>query len=251
MTFKRWLHVTASACWFGTCLGICGCQDSDSFSWKSILSTKADRNVPESVASSAEAQSDATAERESPRENIPGNANSGSVNVTTDHSTFPAQASSQDRPVSGGSGTQQHNHFPDDSPSATEIPVSSASSTDHAPGSRVSSNIPAGTSATKLSIRLFTAVALAQTLPTGTAMGFSAEYQVSGGSLNSAAQYAWRIQRSDGEQMAFLIPQLKSSGQLQTFVSGWRPRQGPFTSQIVEVAADGSQHPVSRSVSHR
>lgn len=251
MTFKRWLYVTASACWFGICLGTCGCQDSDSFSWKSILSTKADRNVPESVASSEETQSDATAERESLRENIPGNANSGSVNVTTDHSTFSAQGSSQDRPVSGGPGIQQHNHFPDESPSATEIPVSSASSTEPAPGNRGSSNIPSGPSATKLSIRLFTAVALAQTLPTGTAMGFSVEYQISGGSPIPAAQYAWRIQRSDGEQAVFVIPQLKSRGQLQTFVSGWRPRQGPFTSQIVEVVADGSQHPVSRSVSHR
>ncbi len=251
MTFKGCFHVTVFACWLGTCLGICGCQDSDSLSWKSILSTQADRNVPESVASSEQGQSDATAERESPRENIPASANSGSASVTIGHSTLPAQSSLQNRPVSGGPGTQQHNHTPDESPSVAEIPASSASSTDNAPGGRVSSDIPVGTSATKLSIRLFTAVALAQTLPTGTAMGFSVEYQVSSGSPNPAAQYAWRIQRSDGEQMAFVIPQLKSSGQLQTFVSGWRPRQGPFNSQVVEVVPDGSQHPVSRSVSHR
>ncbi|MBI82536.1 MAG: hypothetical protein CMJ81_05005 [Planctomycetaceae bacterium] len=186
-------------------------------------------------------QSDATAERESLRENIPANANSGPGNVTIDHSTSPAQGSSQNRPVSDGPGVQRHNRSPDESLSAT----------DDAPSTRVSSDIPSGAAATKLSIQLFTAVALAQTLPTGTAMGFSVEYRISSGSPNPAAQYAWRIQRSDGEQMMFVITQLKSSGQLQTFVSGWRARQGPFNSQIVEVLPGTSPHPVSRSVSHR
>ena len=82
-----------------------------------------------------------------------------------------------------------------------------------------------------ISIRLSAGTALAQTLPTGTAMGFSVDYEFDSGQSDSAAVYFWVIKPS-GLQPLRQPVRLQSEGTLQTFVPNLRPDDGPFETHI-------------------
>ncbi|GEM_PF-1295106 len=76
-------------------------------------------------------------------------------------------------------------------------------------------------------IQLSTGVALAQTLPTGTAMGFSVDYRWVGGQPAPGATYFWVIRAASGPTVRQPV-QLQSQGTLQGFALDLRPEHGPF-----------------------
>lgn len=91
---------------------------------------------------------------------------------------------------------------------------------------------------------LTTGVALAQTLPTGTAMGFSVDYRLARGAIHPDAEYYWVIaSRSQGK--AVLRGRPDRQGALRTFVSQFRPEHGPFETYLEEVYA-GARRRVSK-----
>lgn len=97
---------------------------------------------------------------------------------------------------------------------------------------------PTPAAAQQPSIRLSAGVALPQSLPTGTAMGFSVDYQFSGGSPSTSSPYAWVIEPSKG-QRAIRPVRLSSEGTLQDFFQQFRPENGPFSTHIED--ANGNQ----------
>lgn len=106
---------------------------------------------------------------------------------------------------------------------------------------------PAG-GATQGQIRLRTAVALPQSLPSGTAMGFSVEYQFLGTQPEgSQVQYVWVIKPPSGQPWEAKV-QLQSQGTLQTFVTQWGPVSGTYEMRIDAVtryARQAASRPIS------
>jgi hypothetical protein len=94
-----------------------------------------------------------------------------------------------------------------------------------------SSSTPRSSSPSGDSIRLSAGTALAQTLPSGTAMGFSVDYRFETGQPDSSATYFWVITPS-GLQPVKQPVQLQSEGTLQTFFPDLRPDGGPFETHI-------------------
>jgi hypothetical protein len=86
-------------------------------------------------------------------------------------------------------------------------------------------------------------VALAQSLPTGTAMGFSVDYQFAQGEPNPSSRYLWVVEPSNGPPAKIGV-RLQEHGTLQTFVLQLRPEHGPFKSHI----EDGQGSRLSRSI---
>jgi len=80
-------------------------------------------------------------------------------------------------------------------------------------------------------IRLSAGVALPQSLPTGTTMGFSIDYQFTQGRPSPSSPYAWVIEPSRGQPVKQPV-QLRERGTLQGFVPGLRPEHGPFKTHI-------------------
>jgi hypothetical protein len=82
-------------------------------------------------------------------------------------------------------------------------------------------------------------VALAQTLPTGTAMGFSVRYFFVFGDPQPSAKYLWVIEPPGGGKPHELQVTIKRDGTLQTFVPQWGANTGVYKSYIVEVTRYG------------
>lgn len=80
-------------------------------------------------------------------------------------------------------------------------------------------------------IQLSAGTALPQTLPDGTAMGFSVDYQFTQGQPEANAQYFWVIERSQGAATKQPV-RLQARGTLQGFVTDFRPEQGPFQTHL-------------------
>ncbi len=99
--------------------------------------------------------------------------------------------------------------------------------------------------APKMPIQLSTGVALAQTLPDGTAVLFSIDYQFLGEEPQASTQYIWVIERARGKPGRIVV-QLEKKGTLQT-VSPWRPEEGPFQGHI----EDGSGNRLSPTIDLR
>lgn len=94
-------------------------------------------------------------------------------------------------------------------------------------------------------VRLSAGVALPQSVPSGTAIGFSVDYTFTSGGPQSALRYVWVIRAAAADQTWEQAVQLKQQGQLQTFVTKWRPEQGPFETFIAEVGPDDDRRPIS------
>ena len=80
-------------------------------------------------------------------------------------------------------------------------------------------------------IQLSAGVALPQTLPDGTAMGFSVDYQFVQGQPDPNAAYVWVIERSQGTPSRQSV-KLSPRGTLQGFVAEFRPEEGPFQTHL-------------------
>lgn len=86
-------------------------------------------------------------------------------------------------------------------------------------------------------IQLSAGVALPQSLPTGTSMGFSVDYKFVVGP-GQATEYFWVIQPAKGKALR-QPARLKAQGTLQGFVPELRPENGPFQTYIE--AKDGTR----------
>jgi hypothetical protein len=95
-------------------------------------------------------------------------------------------------------------------------------------------------------IKLSAGVALPQLGPEGTLMMFSVDYRFMEGAPNPAAKYAWVLEPAKGDPLEQPL-KIKRADNLQAIVPQWRPENGPFTSHIDEIAADGTRRTVSQS----
>ena len=98
-------------------------------------------------------------------------------------------------------------------------------------------------------VHLSAGVALPQTLPNGTAVGFSVDYQFKKGGSETQDKYVWIIQRRKGEPDIAPV-NLAAKGTLQKFLP-WRPEQGPFESYVAEIVEGGSHKAISKRVPMR
>lgn len=112
--------------------------------------------------------------------------------------------------------------------------------------SNASANSPARMT---MPVRLSAGTSLPQTLPNGTSVAFSVDYEVSGAGLNSTDQYVWVIERNGGTAHKQVV-RLEQRGTLQA-MTPFRPEQGPFRSYLTAVAADQSEKRISQSVDMR
>jgi hypothetical protein len=92
-------------------------------------------------------------------------------------------------------------------------------------------------------VQLSAGVALPQTLPTGTAMGFSVDYRWVAGQPDPRVRYFWVIEAAGAPPMRQPV-QLTTAGTLQGFVLELRPEHGPFQTYL----ADPRGNPISPRV---
>lgn len=95
-------------------------------------------------------------------------------------------------------------------------------------------------------IRLTPNAALAQTLPTGTAMGFSVDYVFMRGEPHPSVPYFWVVEPAKG-QTARQEVRLAVRGRLEGFFLQLRPEHGPFKTHIEDYRGNR----VAQSVSVR
>ena len=81
-------------------------------------------------------------------------------------------------------------------------------------------------------IRLSTGVALAQTLPDGTSVLCSIDYQWLSGEAQQGVQYVWVIELGNGQRMTGPANVGKRSGTIQAILRGVKPDQGPFKGAV-------------------
>ncbi|MCA9174166.1 MAG: hypothetical protein KDB14_06725 [Planctomycetales bacterium] len=95
-------------------------------------------------------------------------------------------------------------------------------------------------------VRLSTALALAQTLPSGTAMGFSVEYTFLAGYVPNG-RYVWIIQPPSGPAVALPV-QLSRRGALTQFVPQWGPVPGTYQLQLAIVDSNDRPQAMCRPI---
>jgi hypothetical protein len=83
----------------------------------------------------------------------------------------------------------------------------------------------------RLPVQLSAGVALAQTLPDGTAVGFSVDYQFVQGRPDPSAQYFCVVERTQGPPVRQPV-RLDAYGTLQGFIDTFRPEHGPFQAHL-------------------
>lgn len=86
-----------------------------------------------------------------------------------------------------------------------------------------------------------------QTLPTGTAMGFSVEYEVSGDVSAVERQVVWVIETANDKRAAIPV-RLEQEGSLATFAPGIKSAHGPFQCFLAIVSPDGRPVKISKKV---
>lgn len=84
-------------------------------------------------------------------------------------------------------------------------------------------------------IQLSAGVALPQTLPTGTAMGFSVDYRWAQGQPDPNAPYYWVIEAAGAPPLRQAV-RLDRQGTLQGFALELRPEHGPFQTYITDAS---------------
>ncbi len=92
-------------------------------------------------------------------------------------------------------------------------------------------------------VQLSAGVALPQTLPTGTAMGFSVDYRWVEGQPDPRIRYFWVIEPAGAPPIRQPV-QLEQQGTLQGFALELRPEHGPFQTYL----ADPRGQPISPRV---
>lgn len=94
-------------------------------------------------------------------------------------------------------------------------------------------------------VRLSAGLALPQTLPNGTAIGFSVDFRFRKSKPNPEEQYVWEIKDGKGIIRRLAVNLSGLRGTLQQFVP-IRPEEGPFVSRIATVTdPHGESDPLS------
>ncbi len=93
-------------------------------------------------------------------------------------------------------------------------------------------------------VKLHRGVALAQTLPSGTCMTFSVEYEFLGAGPAASSKYYWVIKPVNGAPVR-QAAQLTVEGTLQSIAPSLRTENGPFSCHIVEVSSEGTERNIS------
>ncbi|GAB6164614.1 hypothetical protein JCM19992_06140 [Thermostilla marina] len=101
---------------------------------------------------------------------------------------------------------------------------------------------PASAGASAPTVELSVGVALPQTLPEGTAMTFSVDYETAAAPLDAV----WCLKNGRNEMLRQPV-RLDRQGNLAAIVPQWRPETGPFQSRI----EDPSGRPLSRWIDMR
>jgi hypothetical protein len=94
-------------------------------------------------------------------------------------------------------------------------------------------------------IRLSAGVALAQTLPDGTSVMCSMDYEWIQGSPQQGVDYVWVVELGNGDRLAAPAKVSKRRGNMQTILRGIRPDQGPFKGAIFAKAPGAAPEPIS------
>ena len=146
-----------------------------------------------------------------------------------DPSAPPAKTTAAPKTLTQPPAAQAHSSLPQGGPgpAATPSPAVPASSSSSSRPPASGAGMPGPT----LPIRLSAGTALPQTLPEGTAMGFSVDYQFTGAQPEPNARYFWVIERTQGLLTKQPV-QLKPQGTLQGFLGDFRPEQGPFRTHL-------------------
>ncbi|MSR58189.1 MAG: hypothetical protein EXS05_10995 [Planctomycetaceae bacterium] len=94
-------------------------------------------------------------------------------------------------------------------------------------------------------VRLSAGTALPQSLPEGTAMTFSVDYQVTE-PLNPSSRYVLIVERAGGMTVE-LSAKIDGIGTQLWLVPNWNPEDAPFQVWIEEIPPTGSRRQVSKS----
>jgi len=113
---------------------------------------------------------------------------------------------------------------------------------------RPSAPVSAARQNTQTAFHLSAGAALPQSLPMGTVMSFSVDYQQRGQLPSGSVNYLWVIKGVSGSTHRQPV-RLKSNGTLTTIVPGLRPEAGPFECHLAAYRGSrGQPQPVSNSI---
>ncbi len=98
-----------------------------------------------------------------------------------------------------------------------------------------------------LPVMLRRGVALPQTLPTGTQVSFSVEYEFVQGAPSSSYAYIWVIESGRGKPIAVPCRPTQRQGTLTLLASGLRPEAKPFRCYLMETRAGGERRRISKT----
>ena len=108
--------------------------------------------------------------------------------------------------------------------------------------------VSAANQTTQTAFHLSAGAALPQSLPMGTVMSFSVDYQQRGQLPSGSVNYLWVIKGVSGSTHRQPV-RLKSNGTLTAIVLGLRPEAGPFECHLAAFRGSrGQPQPVSNSV---
>lgn len=115
------------------------------------------------------------------------------------------------------------------------------------PGQAPAAVTPATPTATAPRIRLSTGIALAQTLPDGTNVLCSIDYQWVSGGAQQGAEYVWVIELGNGHRMSGPANVAKARGTIEPILRGVKPDQGPFRAAVYmkRTSSGSAPEPVS------
>ncbi|MHC4405220.1 MAG: hypothetical protein ACYTG0_36705 [Planctomycetota bacterium] len=94
-----------------------------------------------------------------------------------------------------------------------------------------------------LPIKVSPVVSLPQTLPTGTTMGFTVDYEFTNGEPDPSSQYWWVMVPAKGQPVK-RPARLDREGELTDFFPPLRPENGPFHTHIEDAQGNRLSEPV-------
>jgi hypothetical protein len=94
-------------------------------------------------------------------------------------------------------------------------------------------------------IRLSAGVALPQTLPEGTTVMCSMDYEWTEGGPQQECEYVWVVELGNGQRVAIPANVSKRRGTIQTILHGIRPDQGPFKGAVFIKSPGANPEPIS------
>jgi hypothetical protein len=164
----------------------------------------------------------------------------------------PDQRGSSTAPQPHGSSPL---HVPHDTSPPESPPVSSPAGTPPGAAGQAAGTPGAGpqpssggASTAAPQVRLSAGTALAQSLPDGTAMFFSVDYEFLDGPPQSGVPYFLVIQAARGGAVAIPVPRLQPSGNLVHIMPRTGPEIGPFFAVLVQGSSPQSGQRISNSV---